>query len=223
MTFLEQCIQDSIPLWETCLDTPFLKGLADGTLPENCFKGYIVDDSLYLREYARVFAWAMLRAETSEEIRILYSMLAFVNDTEGTTRHYYLDRYDLTDDGVQHLPMRPENRAYVTAMLTACEQSEGIAECMMACLPCLLSYEWIFGEIIRRDPDSLNRLYGRFIRDYYQSDRYERICQEWVAFADRVCADLSEERKARCKALFHSFSEHEYAFWEMSAQPRDDV
>ena len=62
MTFLEACIQDSLPIWESCLDTKFLKGIADGTLPEECFKGYIVDDSLYLREYAKVFAPLMASA-----------------------------------------------------------------------------------------------------------------------------------------------------------------
>ena len=52
MNFLEECIQDSLPIWESCLNTKFLKGVADGSLPEECFKGYIVDDSLYLREYS---------------------------------------------------------------------------------------------------------------------------------------------------------------------------
>ena len=33
MTFLEECIQDSLPIWEACLETEFLKGVADGSLP----------------------------------------------------------------------------------------------------------------------------------------------------------------------------------------------
>ena len=64
MNFLEECIQDSLPIWEACLETEFLKGVADGSLPEDCFMGYIVDDSLYLRAYARVFAWGMTKAQT---------------------------------------------------------------------------------------------------------------------------------------------------------------
>ena len=46
MTFLEECIQDSLPIWEACLETEFLKGVADGSLPEDCFMGYIVDEKL---------------------------------------------------------------------------------------------------------------------------------------------------------------------------------
>ena len=71
--------------------TEFFVKLAEGTLPENCLKGYIVDDSLYLREYAKVFAWGMLHAQSMAEIRTIYSFLAYVNESEDSTRRQYLD------------------------------------------------------------------------------------------------------------------------------------
>ena len=89
MSFVEACIQDSLPIWEQCLNTPFLQKLQNGTLEESCFLGYIIDDSLYLREYAKVFAWGMTKAQTMEDIRICYSLLSFVNEGEGSTRLYF--------------------------------------------------------------------------------------------------------------------------------------
>ena len=53
-TFVQQLVQESLPVWEKCLHSEFLERLADGTLDEACFKGYIVEDSLYLREYVKV-------------------------------------------------------------------------------------------------------------------------------------------------------------------------
>lgn len=222
MTFLEACIQDSLPIWESCLDTKFLMGIADGTLPEECFKGYIVDDSLYLREYAKVFAWGILHAASMEEIRNYYSLLAFVNEAEDSTRRYYLKRYGLRDEEIQRLPLRAENQAYVDRMLSAAKHGQGAAECMMACLPCMLSYGWIFGELIRRSPEVENTPFWTFVSDY-AGGRYDAICREWTAFADKVCWDLSPQRRAECKKLFRDCSEHEYHFWEMSASPRDDL
>lgn len=70
MSFVDECIQDSLPIWEQCLDSEFLKKLENGTLEEACFAGYIVDDSLYLREYAKVFAWGMTKAETMEDFSV---------------------------------------------------------------------------------------------------------------------------------------------------------
>ena len=222
MTFLEECIQDSLPIWESCLETEFLKGVADGTLSEACFKGYIVDDSLYLREYSKVFAWGMIHSQDMAEIRNYYSLLSFVNESEDATRRYYLRRYDITDEEIQPLPLRPENRAYVDCMLTAAREGAGAAECMMACLPCMLSYAWIFGEVIRRFPQVRDSPYWPFVRDY-AGDRYEAVCRTWSDFTDRACAGLSPERQKACLEIFRACSLHELRFWEMSAKPRADL
>ena len=222
MTFLEECIQDSLPIWESCLETEFLKGVAGGTLSEECFKGYIVDDSLYLREYSKVFAWGMIHSQDMAEIRNYYSLLSFVNESEDATRRYYLRRYGITDEEIQPLPLRPENRAYVDCMLTAAREGEGAAECMMACLPCMLSYAWIFGEVIRRFPQVRDSPYWPFVRDY-AGDRYEAVCRTWSDFTDRACAGLSPERQKACLEIFRACSLHELRFWEMSAKPRADL
>ena len=143
-TFVQQLVQESLPVWEKCLHSEFLTHLADGTLDEACFKGYIVEDSLYLREYAKVFAWGMTKAADMQTIRTYYSLLSFVNENEDAERLRCLRQFGLTDEGIQSLPLRPENRAYVDYMIDTARNSEGAAECMMACLPCMLSYSWIF-------------------------------------------------------------------------------
>ena len=132
MTFVEECVRDSLPIWQDCLDTPFLRGLADGTLAEDCFLGYIVEDSLYLREYAKVFARGILHERSMSEVRTYYSLLSYVNESEDATRLKYLEKYGLTDDEVQALPLRPENQAYVDAMIEAARQGEGAAAAAMA-------------------------------------------------------------------------------------------
>ncbi|OUQ17347.1 TENA/THI-4 family protein [Lachnoclostridium sp. An138] len=222
MNFVETCVKDSLPVWKECLESEFLRKMADGSLEEECFKGYIVDDSLYLREYARVFAWGILGAENMEEIRAYYSLLSFVNESEDSTRRYYLERYGLEDADIQRLPLRPQNRAYVEEMHRAAGNSRQAPECMMASLPCMLSYGWIFKEMLKRDPQVKDTVYGRFVSDYAGKD-YERLCREWTDFAEKVCGGLSEERKRRCLSIFRACSEHEKHFWEMSAVPREDI
>ena len=68
MSFVAECIQDSLPIWEQCLNSQFLLKLENGTLEESSFLGYIIDDSLYLREYAKVFTWGMTKAQTMDDI-----------------------------------------------------------------------------------------------------------------------------------------------------------
>ena len=67
-TFVQQLVQ------EVCLcgEMPALR-ISDPPCgwhtDEACFKGYIVEDSLYLREYAKVFAWGMTKAKDMQTIR----------------------------------------------------------------------------------------------------------------------------------------------------------
>lgn len=100
-TFVQQLVQESLPVWEKCLHSEFLTHLADGTLDEACFKGYIVEDSLYLREYAKVFAWGMTKARTMETLRNYYSLLGFVQESEDVTRLHYLEQFGLSEADLQ--------------------------------------------------------------------------------------------------------------------------
>ena len=130
MPFVSSLVQEDLPVWQQCLDTEFLRKMEDGTLDEACFKGYIVEDSLYLREYAKVFAWGMTKARTMETLRNYYSLLGFVQESEDVTRLHYLEQFGLSEADLQALPLRPENRAYVDCMINAAKNGEGEAECM---------------------------------------------------------------------------------------------
>ena len=107
-------------------------------------------------------------------------------------------------------------------MLHAAKNADDAADCMMACLPCMLSYGWIFGEMLKNVPAVQNTPYARFVNDY-AGERYESICKAWEAFTEKVCAGVSPEREAHCLEIFRTCSEHEHHFWEMAARPRTDL
>ena len=56
------------PTYEKILDHGFIQGLTDGTLPEETFAGYLVQDAFYLEEYGRCLA---LLAARSQEVKDL--------------------------------------------------------------------------------------------------------------------------------------------------------
>ncbi len=220
MSFVAQCVEDSLPIWEQCLNSPFITQMEAGTLDEACFQGYIVDDSLYLWEYAKVFAWGIIHSRDTEAMRTFYSFLSFVNEGEGSTRVAYLHRYGLTDDMVQKLPQRPENKTYTDFMLQAAR--EGVAECMMASLPCTLSYGWIFGKVLERTPSIRQSIYWPLVKDYAENG-YDQICKRWSDFGDKVCSHLPQQRQKRCMEIFKECSALELGFWNMSEKPRTDL
>ena len=115
LPFVSALVQADLPVWEQCLQTEFLQKMENGTLSEDCFKSYLVEDSLYLREYAKIFAWGMTKATTMAAMRTYYSLLSFVQENEDLTRLRYLEQYGLREADIQSLPLRPESRAYLTA------------------------------------------------------------------------------------------------------------
>ncbi len=222
MSLVTECIQKSLPIWEQCLQSEFIRTLCEGSLSEDCFKGYIADDSLYLREYARVFAYGMLHAKDMKELQLFYSLLSFVNEGENSTRLYYIHRYGLNDETVYTLTPRPESAAYINTMLDCAQNATSAAECIMAALPCMLSYGYLFVKIAKECPNIQHSPYARFINDY-AGDAYITLCKEWIAAAEQACQNLTKEQAAICADVFCRCSEHELSFWEMSAKPRDDI
>lgn len=69
MSFMKEVINSSLDIWNSYLKHPFIRELALGILDEEKFKGYIIDDSIYLREYARIFAYSMYKSKRMEDIK----------------------------------------------------------------------------------------------------------------------------------------------------------
>ena len=53
-------------LWPQYLCHPFVVQMADGTLPEEKFRYYMLQDYLYLRDYVKIFAAIIQKADDFE-------------------------------------------------------------------------------------------------------------------------------------------------------------
>ncbi len=54
MSFISKIITKNIPIWDQCAAPPLLKGPRTKVLLMKKFKAYIIQDSIYLKNYARV-------------------------------------------------------------------------------------------------------------------------------------------------------------------------
>lgn len=211
----------ALDVWEQCLAHPFLQQMGSGCLPMEKFCGYLIDDSIYLREYARVFAHGMLKAASMAEMQAYYSLLSFVNETEDATRLRYLRGFGLTPEQVDRMEPRPENAAYYGFMLDTA-RAGGAPEIMMAVLPCMLSYLWLADRLVAQYPQALEGPFGPFLRDY-TSAGYREACRRWRAFADRLCQGRGPGELEALAGIFRRSSEHELRFWEMAYRVRGDL
>ena len=56
MSFADDIERRALPLRQAILAHPFITGVGDGTLPVMKFKFYVMQDYVYLIDYARVLA-----------------------------------------------------------------------------------------------------------------------------------------------------------------------
>ena len=184
MAFMKDILTHNIPIWEECAATPFVQEVQTGKLPLEKFKRYMIQDSIYLKNYARIYGKAIFHAATLREIQLYYSMLNFVNDTESEVRLDYLKQFCITDDDIELIAPLPENQNYIDFMFEIASHGKN-EEILMAVLPCMLSYSYIFRKLAAV-PTSRQSRYWDFIKDY-ADEQYAESCKEWSAFAESHC------------------------------------
>ena len=164
MAFMKDILTRNIPIWEECAATPFVQEVQTGKLPLEKFKRYMIQDSIYLKNYARIYGKAIFHADTLREIQLYYSMLNFVNDTESEVRLDYLKQFCMTDNDIELIAPLPENQNYIDFMFEIASHGKN-EEILMAVLPCMLSYSYIFRKLAAV-PTSRQSRYWDFIKDY---------------------------------------------------------
>jgi len=177
------------------------------------FKQYIIQDSIYLKHYARVYGKAIYHSTILKDIQLYYSILSFVTDSESAVRLSYLKQFGLTDNDIEGIAPLPENQNYIDFMLDIAEEGN-VCKILMAVLPCMLSYSYIFRKIAA-EPETKKSRYWDFIADY-ANEHYADDCKLWSDFAEEKCASLPSHERKELTAIFEKASLMELNFWKMA-------
>src|SRR5699024_9774231 len=124
MAFMGSVIARSKPLWDAAADEGFLRQMGEGTRPREQFLDYIIQDSLYLRDYLRAYAMAIVKARSLKEMQVFYSVLGFVNDSENLTRLQYLKDGGLTEADVETMAKKPACANYTGFLMDIAETED---------------------------------------------------------------------------------------------------
>lgn len=215
MSFIKEVIAQCDDIWNGYLTHPFIMELSNDTLDKKIFEKYLIEDTLYLNAYAKVFAIGIYKSKSMFEMNLFYELLSGVINDESITRLELLEERDIVINDVEFQNPSIENKAYIDFMLNVAE-NEGIAEILFATLPCLLSYGYIGLKLKENNPRIIEEnSFGEWINDY-ANDRYQDKCEEWSILADHICKDYSMKQKQHLQELFIEASKHEMNFWDMS-------
>ncbi len=193
------------------LDHPFLTGLTDGSLPEEAFRFYVVQDAHYLREFARALAIAAARAPAEDDILMFSRHATGALEVERALHGGFFREFGLSEREVATAPLAPTTLAYTSHLLSVA-YGGSFPEAVGALLPCY----WIYWQVGRTlvEHGSPAPLYQRWINTY-AGEEFGAIVSEVLALTDRIGADLSAGERERMRQHFLTSARYEWMFWEM--------
>ncbi len=206
-------------IWANYHTHPFVRGIADGTLDQEIFKHYMVQDYLYLLDYARVFALGVAKARDCASMTLFAGYVTQILDGEMDIHRDYMERLGISLSEVEHTPMAQDNLSYVSYMLRIAYE-EGPGEIAAAILSCALSYEVIAKEMVVKNPSCVEHpFYGEWVRGY-TSENYTAANQRLMDLTEHLTADYSEAQLRRLEEIFIACSRYEGMFWDMAWEMR---
>jgi thiaminase/transcriptional activator TenA len=205
-------------IWQQYHTHPFVMGIQDGTLDKEKFRYYMIQDYLYLEDYAKTFAVGVAKAK-SLRIGNLFAKYISVMNGELNVHDGYLARLGVTQEEINATPRSLDNLSYTSYMLRVAYE-EGEAEILAAILSCAYSYEVIAKKIVENDPASVNdAFYGDWIKGYISDD----YAQENIILRkelDRLTQNYTDQQIQHLADIFVACSRYELAFWEMAWKER---
>ena len=215
MTSVSARLHDAAaPVWEACLRHPFVTGIGDGTLDMEKFRYFMLQDYLYLFDYARVFALGVVKARDPELMRVFAANVDAILGGEMKIHRAYMKRLDITEEQVFSVKPALANLSYTNYMLSVAHAGTPM-EIVASILACSWSYAEI-GQALAAIPGAAEHpFYGEWIRGY-ASEAYAATNQALIELMDSLAADAGEDQLAYLTDVFVNCSRYELGFWDMA-------
>jgi thiaminase (transcriptional activator TenA) len=177
MTIAHTLWQANQDLAIASLQSPFVQGIADGTLPKSKFAHYVGQDAFFLEAFARAYSIAAAKAPDWEGFNVFHDLAG------GVLQELNLHQAYASQWGVDLKAVEPgaATRRYTDFLLaTAWSQTIGITAAAM--LPCMKLYAFLGQSLAIRGIPAHD--YGDWIGTY-SSEEFEPLAVRLAEVVER--------------------------------------
>ena len=210
--------------WAAYVGHRFVRALADGSLPEACFRHYLGQDYIFLIHFSRAFALAVYKSESLDDMRQAAATLDALLNHEMRLHVGYCARWGIGEADMAALPEAPQNLAYTRFVLER-GLSGDLLDLLVALAPCVVGYAEIGARLLA---DPATRLDGNPYRawiEMYGGADYQGVAEAALAQLDRVAARrvgdpvVGSVRWPSLQTTFRAATRLEAGFWDMGLDP----
>ena len=209
-TFSAEAWRQNFPLYQKILDMPFNRELAAGTLGEDRFRHYMIQDAHYLEGFARALSLASAKGHTADHVVHFAGAAQVAIIVERSLHADYFAKFGITPEqfaAAQPSPICDHYVSYLLRVAALAPFEVGLA----ALLPCF----WIYREVgthIHGHAAKPNR-YQAWI-DTYAGVDFEKAVDAVIAAVDAVAADASPRMMREMHGAFTRATQLEWMFWD---------
>jgi len=207
------------PVWRKYTHHDFATQMARGTLSEDLFKNYLIQDYLYLTHFARTHALAAYKSKTMDAITASATIILHI-EHEMELHLSYCREFGISKADIES-PSRKESLACVAYSRYVLDvgQSEDWLALQMALAPCLLGYGETAQRLYREKESVTTEQGNRYWRwvENYVADDYQEAVRVGSALIEKNILKQSPNRIEELVRIFVRATEMEVRFWDFDA------
>jgi thiaminase/transcriptional activator TenA len=201
--------------WPAYTRHEFVLRLACGDLPEAAFRHYLIQDYLFLMQFARAWGLAIYKSDSLAEMRRAQGLVAVTLDVEIGLHVEYCRSW-----GIDPAAMAAAPEAMATVAYTRYVLDRGLAgdrlDLEVALAPCIVGYAEIAAERMAAPSTRFDGNPYKSWLDMYAGAEYQALANEAKAALDEQFARRGGEgRFPALAATFTAATRLEADFWQM--------
>ncbi|MBP2619323.1 thiaminase II [Chryseobacterium jejuense] len=193
--------------YQSILTMPFIKELSDGRLPQEKFRFYMAQDSLYLEHFGRTLSLIAAKIPDLEDVLAFMRFAENAIVVENALHESYFKDFGLVDKGV----LQPACHHYIH-FLRSTAALESVEIAVAAVLPCFWIYREV-GNYIYEIQNTVNNPYEKWIATY-AGEEFSAAVDQAIDICDQLAENSTEETRKKMTEAFIAASRMEYYFWE---------
>ena len=203
--FTDELWEEIAPIKKAIDQGQFVRGLGDGSLSQDKFNYYMVQDALYLAAYAKALAGLATFAHDPDDL--VFWAEASANSIK-VERELHASHVDVMAAATPS----PTCRAYSDFLAAQLASGEyGIAAA--AVLPCFWIYQVVGTELLDTAGDLEKHPYGDWI-GMYANPVFAEETKIVRGIVDRAAEGVLELQRQRMRDAFVQASRYEWMFWD---------
>jgi thiaminase (transcriptional activator TenA) len=214
MQFTDRLYKKVKPIWQKNHQHPFVQGIGLGTLDQNKFRFYMVQDYVYLKDFSKLFALGAVKAKDTKTMGEFAKLLDSTLNEEMSLHRQYAERFGISAKELENADPSSVTLAYTHYMLHVSENGT-LAELVCSLLPCMWSYWEIGKELSRMEGSTSHEFYGEWV-SMYSSEEFGSLSKWLIDLLNAITVGKSEEDLNRLEEIFLNTSRFEYMFWDMA-------